>query len=366
MISSDAPIVKVGGTVRMAGQLAGTITEVEPDGENSRVTMELRPKFAPIGQDATALVRVRSIVYLTYIEIDPGDRGDPMPEGDTIPIERTGAGVDLLHVVDLFDERTRDLLARSVNNIGEGLAGRGEHLNEGLAKLNPALREGTPQIEAFTSQPGAIARGITGASELARGLRGERPDDVSALIGSSNEALAAIAARHAELGAGIAQLRPLEDELLLTAPLAKPVLADTAVLARELEPAAGALRAGLPPLARLLSMGRPLRTESALFAAGAVPLLKRTGPALYDLYPVAAALDPILTPLGSILDTIVPYSDDITLAGEYVTSATGRPYPQGQTAPDNPALRFVPIIGCHHARNPYPKPGEAMGDSARC
>jgi ABC-type transporter Mla subunit MlaD len=366
VIPGDAPIVKPGGSVRMAGRLAGTITEVETEGGDSRVTMELRPQFAPIGEDATARVRVRSIVYLTYVEIDPGNREDPMAEGGTIPLERTGAGVDLLRVVDLFDRRTRDLLADSVVNLGEGLAGRGEGLNEGLGRLEPALRQAVPQLQALTAEPGALGRGIAGAAGISRGLRGDGPGDAGGLIESGDAALGAIASRHDALGEGIARLRPFEDQFLKTAPLADPVLADVGVLARELEPAAKDLRAGLPKFARLLSRGEPLSRESGLIDTAARPVIELTGPALYDLWPIVTAFGPISTPLDRIIEVLAPYENDITIAGDNVVSATTRPYPQGQTAPNNPALRFIPIIGCAHARNPYPEPGEALEDSERC
>jgi phospholipid/cholesterol/gamma-HCH transport system substrate-binding protein len=366
VIPGDAPIVKPGASVRMAGQLAGTITGVDPDGENERVTMELRPQFAPIGEDATARVRVRSIVYLTYIEIDPGNRDDPMPEGGTIPVERTGSGTDLLHVVDLFDKRTREVLRKSVDNLGVGVAGRGDELNQGLSELEPALREGIPELQALSADPQALARGISGAANVAGGLRGRRGDDVSALIGSGDAALGAVASRDLELGAGIEQLRPLEDQLLETAPLAEPVLADAGALAESLEPAARDLRTGLPRLAHLLTLGKPLRGETGRIATAADPVLQLVGPRLYDLYPVVAAIEPIIEPLQQTLDVILPYDGDITLAAEGIASATGVKYPQGQTAPNNPALRFIPVINCARARDPYPAPGQALKDSQTC
>lgn len=124
-VAADSPILKEGDSVRVAGRFAGLITDVKPDDGDVVVTAELRPEFAPLGNDATALVRVRSVVYLTYLEIDPGNVDDPMAEGGTIPLARTGSGVDLLEVVQLFDEKTRDALSRTVTTAGIGVAGGG-------------------------------------------------------------------------------------------------------------------------------------------------------------------------------------------------------------------------------------------------
>ena len=60
-VGADSPILKEGDSVRVAGRFAGLITDVEPDDGVVRVTAELRPEFAPIGNDARAQVRVRSI-----------------------------------------------------------------------------------------------------------------------------------------------------------------------------------------------------------------------------------------------------------------------------------------------------------------
>ena len=95
----------------------------------------MRPAFAPIGNDARANVKVRSIVYLTYLEIFPGNIDDPMPEGGTIPLERSGSGVDLLEVAQIFDERSREALKGAISAAGTGVAGRGEDINAGIADL---------------------------------------------------------------------------------------------------------------------------------------------------------------------------------------------------------------------------------------
>ena len=119
VVPSDSPILKEGDAVRVAGRLAGFITGVEPYEDNVKLTVEMRPAFAPIGSDARANVKVRSIVYLTYLEIFPGNVDDPMPEGGTIPLERSGSGVDLLEVAQIFDERSREALKGAISAAGD-------------------------------------------------------------------------------------------------------------------------------------------------------------------------------------------------------------------------------------------------------
>jgi ABC-type transporter Mla subunit MlaD len=365
-IPADAPILKEGDSVRVAGRFAGLITDIEPDNGNVRVTAELRPEFAPIGNDATAAVRVRSVVYLTYLQINPGNIDDPMPEGGTIPLARTGSGVDLLEVVQLFDEKTRDALARTVTTAGTGVAGRGADLNTAFADLGAAAPDLTSQLQAAVAQPGAIATLIAGAARTASGLRGVHSDDVGQLIGSGAAVVAAVATHPAELGQAVDLLRPFEDEFIATAPVATKTLRSADRTAVALQPATTALAKALPEINRVLGLGDEIRTETARLTAAINPVLAAAAPVIASLQPTVASIDPLLGPLHRLTRTVAPYSEDIARAGRGLVAATSTPVNAGQTAAGSIALRFAPILTCHKARDPYPDPGETLEHSARC
>ncbi len=365
-VAANSPILKPGDTVRVAGRLAGLITDVEPDDGHVLVTAELRPDFAPIGTDARANVKVRSIVYLTYLELFPGNVGDPMPEGGTIRLARSGSGVDLLEVVQVFDRRARAALQDMVTSGGVGFAGRGEDVNATLEDLGAASADLTSQTQALTSQPGAIATIIRGSAQVFGGLRGNDASDIGGLVVEASSVARAVASRDAELGDAIDLLRPFEDALLSAAPLADPLLDDSAAAARELTPAARELAAALPEVNEVLALGDEIRTETARLTAAIDPVLVAAAPILHDLRPTVASIKPLLGPLRRLVDGVAPYARDIRLAGKGIISATDNSIPVGQTASGNPALRFAPIFTCHHARDPYPEPGEPLEHSEPC
>jgi phospholipid/cholesterol/gamma-HCH transport system substrate-binding protein len=356
-----SPIVNDGDAVRIGGQLAGLVTDVQPEHGSAEVTMELRPEFAPVGSDARALVRVKSIVYLTYVEIDPGDTARPMPEGGTIPVSHAGSNVDLLEVVQLFDRRARKTLQRSIYDGGVGLAGRGTQVNASLHDLEAITREGTPLLEALTRWPGALAEVVLGASRTFRGLTGVRADDVGSLIGSGSAVLATFAGRSTELGRAIELARPFNDELLATAPLLDPLVDDAGELSRTLAPVLDDVGDALPDLNRALAGGDELRRETARLTAAMRPVLREAAPVLAALEPTVAAIDPIREPLQRIVDVLDPYVDDLNRAAQGLISATSARFPQGQTAPGNPALRFGPVFTPTECRDPFPAPGSTEG-----
>jgi ABC-type transporter Mla subunit MlaD len=365
-IGPDSPILKEGDSVRVAGRFAGLVTDVEPDDGAVRVTAELRPEFAPIGNDARARVRVRSVVYFTYLEIDPGNVDDPMPEGETIRLARTGSGVDLLEVVQLFDERTRESLAQAVTTTGFGVAGRGRDLNAAFADLGASTPDLATQLEAAVASPGAIATLIDGAARTTSGFRGVAADDLGGLIGSGAAVVGAVAAHPQDLGFAIDLLSPFQDEFVATAPDAIAALRSADATAVALRPAAEELAAALPEINRVLALGDRIRRETARLAAALNPVLAAAAPVLASLQPTVASIDPLLGPLGRLTRAVDPYASDIRRAGRGLIDATSTPVNAGQTAMGGIALRFAPVLTCHHARDPYPEPGETMEHSQRC
>jgi ABC-type transporter Mla subunit MlaD len=367
VVPSDSPIVKEGHPVRIAGRLAGFVRGVEPHQGSVGLRMELRPQFAPIGRDAHLYVRVKAITYLTYVEIRPGNVDQPMDEGGTIPLKHSSSGVDLLEVVQLFDEDARRALSRTATNVGYGVAGQGPRINAGIGDLASVLRVGTPQLQAITRRPGALREVISGTDATVRGLAGRRPDDVSGLVASGSSVLGAVGRRHRELGEALDLLRPFEDEVLRTAPLADPLLEDAAALSRALAPPFAQFERALPALERLLRLGDQIRSRTAILARFIDPVLRIAAPLVRRLRPAIASLDPFIAALRPLVKTLTPYRRDMVRAGLGFIGATRRDYPEGATAPGAPALRFSPVLlTCARAREPFPRPGETMRHSKSC
>lgn len=369
-VPSDAPVLRSGQAVRIGGKLAGLVSSVEPDRENSGtlVTANItKPQFRPVGTNARANVRVHSIVYHTYLEIYPGDTSDPMPDNGTIPQDRVSSGVDLLEVVQLFDHEARQSLRETVVNLGSGVAGRGDELNDALGDVGPTARNLLPQLRAFNREPGALAGLVADSARLTGALEGRRTDDVESTLVSGSSAVATIAERRDDLGAALRLLRPFEDELIATAPIAVPLFDDLTVAAGDLRPAVRGLNAALPEINELLGLGGTLLAETRRITDVTEPVLRSTRPLLVEVYPTLAALDPLLADVNTVVDTVGPYGADIRRAGIGLAETTAVRFPQGRGPGANaPMGRVIPIVTCHSNRNPLPEPGGALKDSKAC
>jgi hypothetical protein len=89
------------------------------------------------------------------------------------------------------------------------------------------------------------------------------------------------------------------------------------------------------------------------------PVLRAAAPVIAALEPTVASIDPLLEPLRQISAVLPAYAKDVSRGSRGLISATSTRFPQGQTAPNTPALRFAPVFTPHTCREPYPEPGES-------
>ena len=363
-LPEDAPTVREGQAVRIGGKLAGLISEVEPNRAEGGATVTAnitKTEFRPLPIDTEAYVRVHSIVYETYLELRPGTQDEQLANGDAIG-SPAGSGTDLLEVVQLFDQETREALRETTVNAGFGVAGRGTEINEALADLEPLSERLSAQLAALTRDDGAIADAVEGAADTASGLRGTRPDDVEGVISSGERVFATAAGRGAELRATLRLLRPFENQFLRTAPKADPLLRDAAVLAEELRPAVESVSDRLPAINELLASGDRLRSDVVALIGVADPVLSAARPVIRGLFPTITALQPLNEDLDVLKATVEPYEPEIAKAGKRLSDATSVLFDKGLRS-GAPAGRVVPVLTPHPCTNPIPDPGEAEGDT---
>jgi ABC-type transporter Mla subunit MlaD len=387
-VPSDAPPLRRGQAVRVGGSLAGLINDVSPDTANNQTLVEInisKTNFRPLAVDTSAFVRVHSIVYETYLGLQPGTSKDKLKDGDTLPAPAQ-SGTDLLEVVQLFDRQAREDLSKTLVNVGFGTAGRGTELNGALRDLPATSSYLGDQLRALTKTPGALPALISGSARTSRGLRGERDDDVASFITSADGTFGAIAGKRDQLGRAIDLLRPFEDQVLATGPIAESALTEIARSSTALGPVVRNLNAQVPGLVRLARLGPQLRDGFAALLGGgaggsaggggggsvgtgtgtggiADQVLVAARPVVAGLFPIQTAVGPLNASLDTLLANVNPYLPEITEAGKRLQSATSVRYGTGRK-PGAPALRLVPVLSPHPCTNPEPTPGQAQGDKA--
>ena len=122
--------------VDIAGTKVGQVTGISVDGKVARVAMQVQGSYLPLHKDATALVRPKNLLGVTYVELGKGSAGSgDLGDGDTIPLVNTITPVQVDEVLNALDLDTRSKLQLVINALGEATAQRGQDMNLSASDL---------------------------------------------------------------------------------------------------------------------------------------------------------------------------------------------------------------------------------------
>jgi virulence factor Mce-like protein len=361
IVPADAPIVRPGDEVRVAGQRVGEVRGVDSTEQGRQVSMDV--SGVGVTEAASARVRLRGLAGAVYIELDPGN-GPDAPDGWTIPASRTGTGTQLTDVVAAFDRKTRGALSQSLVSYGAGMAGRGQDLNQALGDLPPTLERGTPLLRSINPRPGALSGLVADTGATLHAAAGSRDDDVAGLISGASGTLGATAAEHDALSAAISRAPATMDTARQVLPEADPLLDDLTRASRALSPGMRALSVAIPDVNALLA-NRPALDRLSDLARKANGTVGLAAPVLADLRPGLLTFPPLLSAAEPLTSHVGRFPDDVLAGPTGFTTWGNFSYDDGQ-AKGHRAVRFTPVFTCAPGRDPYPGPDQAGKDRQSC
>ena len=106
----EATTLATEADVRIAGVSVGKVRKLDVDRGANRtmVTLELESAYAPLHQDARAILRQKTLLGETYVELTPGHaQAKPIPEGGELPSSQVSDTVELDEILRAFDPQTR-------------------------------------------------------------------------------------------------------------------------------------------------------------------------------------------------------------------------------------------------------------------
>ena len=165
--------------VRISGVPVGKVKTITPDKVTGRadVEIQLRSRYAPLPSDAQAILRQKTLLGETYVELTPGrNSAEPIPEGGELPASQVSDTVELDEILRAFDPKTRAAFQDWMQTQAQAISGRGRDLNDALGNLAP-FAEDTADI-VVDPQP-AGGRGLAPdrqhGDRLRRAVRARRP-----------------------------------------------------------------------------------------------------------------------------------------------------------------------------------------------
>jgi phospholipid/cholesterol/gamma-HCH transport system substrate-binding protein len=288
--------------VRIAGVSVGKVVSVglDPQGNRTQATIQLDNQFAPLHADATAILREKTVIGETYIQINPGPTSArPIPDGGALARSNIVPAVQLDQIFNAFDPTTRRAFQVWQQSLAQSIAGNGQNLNSALGNLPTFAADGADLLSTLDIEHGAVQRLIRNGGTVF-GALSQNQAALSSLITSGEQTFATTAANDNALARSFADLPTFLNETKLT--MAKlqtfsantdPLLKQLMPVARDLGPTLRSVRTLSPDLRSLFVNLDPLITASktglpalAQTLDGATPLLGSLGPFLEQLNPI--------------------------------------------------------------------------------
>jgi len=212
-----------------------------------------------IHPDATALLRPKTGLKDMFVELDPGGRGAPVKDGDTIPVENTSPDIDPDETLSAFDTDTRSYLQLLINGGGKGLKNRGNDLNKIFKALGPTQRDLNRVTSAIAERRVALKELIHRYGDLTNTLA-DKDREIRTLVTASDAVFQAFASQNNNISLAVSKLPPTLNQTTQT-------LIKANAYARLLRPTLNELR---PPFRQLDTTNH----EVLPFAREAFPIVR--------------------------------------------------------------------------------------------
>ncbi|HKP20466.1 MAG TPA: MlaD family protein [Thermoleophilaceae bacterium] len=235
-----------GGDFRVGGVNAGQTTAFDVEkkkGESPKavVTVEVsKPGFGDFRKDASCEIRPQSLIGEYYVDCQPGKSPEHLKDGGTVPVDQTSSTIPVDLVNDVMRRPYRERFRLIITELGTGLAGRPDDLQEVLKRAHPGLRETSRVLRILGNQNEVIKNFITDSDTVVNELE-KNKKDVVRWVKEAGDAAEISATRRDELRAQFQRFPTFLDEL-------RPTMARLGELADEQTPLLADLEKAAPDL----------------------------------------------------------------------------------------------------------------------
>jgi ABC-type transporter Mla subunit MlaD len=358
--------------VRIGGVSVGKVKDLglAPDSEcqkdaatcnTTRATIEIEPQYAPISADAKAILRQKTLLGETYVELTTGsqtqpgqttgnttaqansidvgqlsgdDAPQPIPEGGHLAQTQVQDQTQIDEIFQGFDEPTRQAFQSWMQNAGIAINGQGLSLNDAFGNLGPFASDASDVLGTLRRQQQSLRTLVHDTGDVFAALTDHDQALAGAIVGA-NRTFGALASQSRALSDTFKIFPTFENEGRLTldrlkgfAADAQPVFYDLKPVARDLSPTLRDVRRLAPEARTLFHNFDPLIKASATGFPSLSSFVR-------ELRPVMDNLDPFLSNLNPVvrwLDYQAPVVTDF-LSNPASATSEFMPFEPGQSAP---------------------------------
>jgi phospholipid/cholesterol/gamma-HCH transport system substrate-binding protein len=381
----EATQLAVESDVRIGGVSVGKVKQIDLAPPEDRVNgqdtteavIEIEPQFAPISTDARAILRQKTLLGETYVELTSGTKPSPdaapvslgsaasvtdaqsedvksIAEGGTLGISRTEDATQIDEIFNALDDQTRAAFQRWQQESAVAINGRGLDLNDAFGNLGPFLTDASDIVDVLDRQKEAL-KGLVRDTGTVFDALSARDDALAGAIQGSDNTFDALASEDQALHETFQILPTFQRETRATLTRldqfqanTKPLIDNLIPVARDLSPTLASVRELSPNLRDLFVKLGGLETVAKTGLPAARTFLDGLRPVLDQLDPFLANLNPVLRYLEFQKATVVDFlmAPGVALSGKYL----GEP---GDPAPRH-GLRQIGYVG-QEALSIYPQ-----------
>jgi len=288
--------------VRIAGVSVGKVvsTKLNPQGNLTEATLQLQSKYTPIREDTKAILRTKTILGETYVQLIPGrPNAPPIRDGGAIPQGQVESEVQLSSIFNAFDPTTRHAFQVWQQQLAKAVGGNDQNLNDVIGNLPSFAADASDILQVLDVQHQAVVSLLQNGGTVF-GALGANQAALQNLITTGEKTFATTAANNNQLAKTFEVFPTFLNETKATMQKLQAFSVNTDPLIKELDPVAQQLRPTLqsvqqlsPPLRHLFTNLGPLITVSQTglpavrnILTGATPMLASLGTFLEQLNPI--------------------------------------------------------------------------------
>jgi phospholipid/cholesterol/gamma-HCH transport system substrate-binding protein len=292
--------------VRMAGVNVGKVKKKKLDKGAARtiVELELKAKYAPIPKDTRAILRQKTLLGETYVQLSQGHKSaGNLPDGGRLANRQVDPTTELDEIFTAFDKPTRQAFQEWVSELSKSVKRHShpaEDLNDAFGNLSGFAVDGSKLLKVLDEQEVAVRRLVKNTG-VVFGAINERQGALHDLVLNANNVFEATQSRDEALAETFQIFPTFLDESKATLARLEGFSRNTRPLINDLKGPADDLGPTIRDLGRLSpDLERLFRNLNPLVRVG-----KTSVPELQDIFheigPVIDALHPFLQELNPIL-----------------------------------------------------------------
>src|SRR6185312_9290002 len=186
----EATTLPTQADVRIAGVNVGKVVKLQLDkgGARTLATIDLQKAYSPIPKDTKAILRQKTLLGETYVELAPGDAHTAkLADGGRLADTQVEPTVELDEILSAFDPSTRKAFRQWIQQSAQTIqGGRGQDLNDALGNLQGFAQDGADVLGVLDQQSADLHNFVKNTGVVFHALT-ERDGQLRSLVTNSND-----------------------------------------------------------------------------------------------------------------------------------------------------------------------------------